>query len=87
MRLPAPPASDCTGVLIRGFPKTGVYKGLYRDNGKENGSSYLGFRVSEIRGTIFECSYNKDYNLLRSILESLYSGKVPYEHLAMPWKG
>ena len=26
--------------------------GLYRDNGKENGSGYLGFRVSSIRITL-----------------------------------
>ena len=26
--------------------------GLYRDNGKENGSDYLGFRVSSIRFTL-----------------------------------
>ena len=40
-----------------GYPFKGVILGLYRDNGKENGFYYLGFRVyglefPKIRGTI-----------------------------------
>ena len=37
-----------------GVPLKGVYGGLYRDNGKENGSYYVRFRGSgfpKIRGT------------------------------------
>ena len=29
----------------------GMYQGLYRDNGKENGNYYLGFRVSGLRAS------------------------------------
>ena len=51
--------------------------GLYRDNGKENGSYYLGFRVSQIRGTSLRGPNNKDYSFLGSILGSPYFGKLP----------
>ena len=30
----------------------GVILGLYRDNGKENGNYYLGFRVQGFRGYV-----------------------------------
>ena len=33
------------GVLEQKMETTIVYWGLYRDNGKENGNCYLGFRV------------------------------------------
>ena len=37
--------------------------------------SYLG--VSQNRGTLFGCPYNKDYSILGSILGSPYFGKLP----------
>ena len=67
------------------FPKIrGTFKGdilgLYRDNGKENGYYYLGFRVyrvSENSGYPFGGPHNKDYSILGSILGSPYFGKLP----------
>ena len=69
-----------------GFPKIravyksglwGYYRVYIRDNGKENGSYYLGSRVSQNRGTFFGGPYTKDYGIWGSILGSPYLGKLP----------
>ena len=58
--------------------------GFYRDNGKENGSYYLGFRVwgfPKIWGTLIGGPHNKDYSILGSILGSPNFGKLPHTPL------
>ena len=54
--------------------------GLYRENGKENESYCLRFRVlgfPKIRGTFFGGPHDKDYSILGSILGSPCFGKLP----------
>ena len=56
---------------IMGFPKIRVYKGsigIYR--------GYIGFRVSQNEGYLFEGHHKKDYNTLGSMLGSPYFGKL-----------
>ena len=53
-------SQDASGFRVQGLGFQGLYRGyigltlgLYRDNGKENGNYYLGFRGFRVQGLGF----------------------------------
>ena len=57
---------------FKGLGIIGIILGLYRDNGKEIGNYYLGFRVSQNWRYLFRGPFNKDSSILGFILGSAY---------------
>ena len=74
------------GNQVLWVPSKGFYKGVHRDNEKENGSYYLRciIRVFQRLGYPFGGPHNKVDSILGSISGSLYFGKLPGESSESP---